>query len=948
VAVDATALLKSRSLNEGRVSATADVHERTIDGDAAPVSRPVHVLGLSFYFHDSAAALVSDGRIVAAAAEERFCRRKHTNEFPKLAIEYCLQASGLQSINDVDAIVFYEKPIVKLDRLLETLVDVWPRGLRIFARGLPGFLTGKFNIYSIIQKSLPAYIGPILFSEHHLSHAASAFYCSPFEEAAILTVDGVGEWETTAIGVGRGNDIKLDRAIRFPHSVGLLYSALTSYLGFQVNDGEWKVMGLAPYGEPRYIDQFRKLVDIKPDGSFLLRMDYFVHHYSSEWTAHNARWEQLFGFPPRPPKAEIEQHHEDLARSGQAVVEDIILNLAREARRASGSENLVIAGGVGLNSVANWKIERDGIFKNVWIQPAAGDDGGAAGAALLASRVMFDTPRGPELTDACLGPEYSEQDVLDALHGASLPFTRLEDDALVEQVADLIASGRVVGWFRGRMEFGPRALGARSILADATNPEMKAIINKKIKYREYFRPFAPAVPLEDVHRYFEVLPGTSLPFMLKVPRVRPEAVARIPAVTHEDGTGRVQTVTRDGNPTYYAMLRAVERRTGVPIVVNTSFNVRGEPIVCGPGDAINCFLQTGIDALVLGNYLMTEKTRAELDVQVGYARSDALEATIGGGPRGAAVVVDTIRTGAAPRQGSDAGGFPFRAGGDSGGARIPATSPALRIVDPLEAAAVAAHATAVDLALYLRSAKRIKAYRPLHALLRRQQGVRVIDINCGRGWIAHACAFHYDARAIGLESDRVAAVQARSVARLAAIADRCEVVEADLFEFMPAHPVAVVSATAGLAATDTSAALARVVEWIEPGGYLQVALPHRPSRLPMLAHFDQLRERGESDEMLFAEFSRLHPDFSDEAVLSDWFSEQILQPRERLFTYAEIDELLRGLGCDIEATSLNRFGAAPSPAAAESLERRQEHLARQTLNRRRWAAGSIVVWARRR
>ncbi len=954
MAIDSTALLKGRTLNERRVSAGAATRERTIETDVAPVSRPVHVLGLSFFFHDSAAALVSDGRIVAAAAEERFCRRKHTNEFPKLAIEYCLAAGGLGSINDVDAIVFYEKPILKLDRLLETLIDVWPRGLGIFARGLPGFLTGKFNIYSVIQKILPAYTGPILFSEHHLSHAASAFYCSPFDEAAILTIDGVGEWETTAIGVGRGTDIRLDRAIRFPHSVGLLYSALTSYLGFQVNDGEWKVMGLAPYGEPRYVDQFRELVDIKPDGSFSLRMDYFVHHYSSEWTAHNARWERLFGFPPRPPKAAIEQHHEDLARSGQAVVEDIILNLAREARRASGSENLVIAGGVGLNSVANWKIERDGIFKNVWIQPAAGDDGGAAGAALLASHVVFNTPRGPELTDACLGPEYSEQDVLDALHGASLSFTRLEDDALVEQAADLIAAGRVVGWFRGRMEFGPRALGARSILADATNPEMKAIINRKIKYREYFRPFAPAVPLEDVHRYFDVPPGTSLPFMLKVPRVRPEAVARIPAVTHEDGTGRVQTVTRDSNPAYYALLRAVERRTGVPIIVNTSFNVRGEPIVCGPGDAINCFLQTGIDALVLGNYLITEKTGAELDVQLGYARSDALEATIGARPRAAAGVVGTVAPTAAARPGSDPRSVRLPTDGLASGqgpstpGRIPATAPALRIIDPLKPT-MAAHATAVDFAAQLRSANHIKPYRPLHTLLRRQPGARVIDVNCGRAWVAHACALHYDVRAIGVESDRIAAAQAQSVARLAAITDRCVVVEASLFDFMPPHPAAVVSATAGLAAAlDPAAALARLVEWIEPGGYLQVALPHRPSRLSILAHFNRLRERGASDDLLFAEFSRLHPEVSDEAVLGDWFSEQILQPRERPFTYTEIDELLQSVGCEIEATSLNRFRRPPSPAAAEALERRQEHAVRQVLNRRRWPADSIVVWARRR
>jgi carbamoyltransferase len=341
------------------------------------------VLGLSFFFHDSAAALVCDGRIVAAAAEERFCRRKHTSEFPKQAIEYCLEAGNLKSINELDAIVFYEKPIVKLHRVVETLVAVWPLGLVTFARRLPIFLSSKFNVRRVIEKMLPGYRGEILFTEHHMSHAASAFYCSPFEEAAIMTVDGVGEWETTTIGIGKGQDIELHRAIHFPHSIGLLYSALTSYLGFQINDGEWKVMGLAPYGQPKYVNDFRQLVQMKPDGSFRLNMEFFVHHYSSRWTTDHRRWQNLFGFPRRKPEDKLEQHYEDLARSGQAVVEELILNLAREAQRSSGSRNLVIAGGVGLNSVANWKIENQGIFDHVWIQPAAGDDGGALGAALL-------------------------------------------------------------------------------------------------------------------------------------------------------------------------------------------------------------------------------------------------------------------------------------------------------------------------------------------------------------------------------------------------------------------------------------------------------------------------------------------------------------------------------------------------------------------------------------
>ena len=439
------------------------------------------ILGLSFFFHDSAAALVCDGRIVAAAAEERFCRRKHTNEFPKQAIEYCLETGNLESVNDLDAIVFYEKPILKFHRIVETLVAVWPFGLKTFTRRLPSFLTSKFNILRVIEKMLPGYAGQILFSEHHMSHAASAFYCSPFEEAAILTIDGVGEWETTTIGEGKGQDITLERAIHFPHSIGLLYSALTSYLGFRVNDGEWKVMGLAPYGEPKYLDQFRRLVGMKPDGSFALNMRFFVHHYSSQWTAHNRRWHDLFGFPRRDPKDELQQHHEDLARSGQAVVEELILNLAREARRNSGCKNLVIAGGVGLNSVANWRIEQEGIFENVWIQPAAGDDGGALGAALLVSQQLYNDNLCSEMKDVYLGPEYSEDEIVSFLEMREIAYDRFDDEQLVAHVADLIAAGKVVGWFRGRMEFGPRALGSRSILADATNPEMKSIINGKIK-----------------------------------------------------------------------------------------------------------------------------------------------------------------------------------------------------------------------------------------------------------------------------------------------------------------------------------------------------------------------------------------------------------------------------------------------------------------------------------
>jgi carbamoyltransferase len=921
-AQDATALLKTpAAASQPPAPAVTPLVDGLAAGNDSARSRRATVLGLSFFFHDSAAALVSDGQIVAAAAEERFCRRKHTNEFPKRAIAYCLDAANLRSINDLDAIVFYEKPIVKLNRVLETLVEVWPRGVGVFTRGLPGFLTTKVNVYSVIEQALPGYRGPILFAEHHLSHAASAFYCSPYEAAAILTIDGVGEWETTAVGSGRGTEIRLERAIRFPHSVGLLYSALTSYLGFQVNDGEWKVMGLAPYGEPKYVERFRRLVELKPDGSFSLNMNYFVHHYSSEWTAHNARWHALFGFGRREPKANIEQHHEDLARSGQAVVEEIILNLAREARRLSGSDNLVIAGGVGLNSVANWKIEHEGIFRNVWIQPAAGDDGGAVGAALLASQVVFNSRRCAELTDACLGPEYSDREMLAALVAAGFTFERCDDAALVERAADLVAGGRVIGWFRGRMEFGPRALGARSILADATNPAMKAIINSKIKYREYFRPFAPAVPLDDVHRYFDVPPGTSMPFMLKVPRVRPEVTHLIPAVTHADGSGRVQTVTCQSNPLYYALLKAVGRRTGVPIIVNTSFNVRGEPIVCSPEDAISCFLQTDIDALVLGNYVVTDKPTPALDIEHGYARSDALEATNG---------QQAHRT---------RGGSPHTASLD-----VPRP-----VADFFKQLPVAFYSNALDTAIALRRANLVKAYRPAHAFLKATPDASVLDVACGSGWFATSCAYHYGARVTGVDVNPAALADARSVARLIAPTTPVEFVEASLDEFRPSQRFDVVNALENLhQMANFEAAVRRIADWVEPGGYLQVGLYNRRGRKAFVDYFDRLWDRGASQHEMHDEFRRLNRHISDATAVRAWCDVHAMHRDQPQRSWEEIDDLLRSAGFTIEATSLNGFGRLPSRATIEELEQRAERLSRDALYRtQRYYPGFFIVWARR-
>ena len=887
------------------------------------------VLGLSFFFHDSAAALVADGRIIAAASEERFCRRKHTNEFPKQAVEYCLEAGGLRSIDELDAVVFYEKPLLKFNRIVETLVAVWPMGLATFTRRLPPFLSSKFNVQRVIEKMLPGYSGDILFTEHHQSHAASAFYCSPYEEAAILTIDGVGEWETTTLGIGRGTSIELQRAIHFPHSVGLLYSALTSYLGFQVNDGEWKVMGLAPYGQPRYVDQFRRLVELKADGSFRLNMEFFVHHYSSEWTANHHRWEKLFGFPRRGSGEEIQQHHEDLARSGQAVVEEIILGLAREAKRSSGLPNLVIAGGVGLNSVANWKIEQEGIFSNVWIQPAAGDDGGALGAALAVSQMVYGDPRTPPMTDAYLGPEYSNDDIATFLDVKAIPYDRCDDTQLVERVADLIAGGKVVGWFQGRMEFGPRALGSRSVLADATNPEMKAIINSKIKYREYFRPFAPVVPLDRVHEYFEVPPGTHLPFMLKVPPVRPEMRSVIPAVTHEDGTGRVQTVTENDNPRYYRLLKALERRTGVAVALNTSFNVRGEPVVCSPADAFNCFVNTGIDVLVMGNHVVTAKPDVDVDVEERYAFSDALEAQIAAGHS------STVRAKAAAVAVNPA---VSRARGT--------TEKVLQFYKELP---FNYYSNAVDTAVELLRSNRIKEYPVLHQYLKAHTRPRVLDVGCGAGWFVNSCAHFYGASITGTDLNPVVLKQARSVARLMPGCENNRFEEANLFEFQPDGPFDVVNSLGVLHHTpDCHAAIRRVMEWVAPNGYLHLGLYHLYGRRPFLDYFADLRAKGASETDQFEAFKALNPNITDETHLLSWFRDQVLHPHETQHTYEELHALLTSQGFVIEATSVNNFKRLPELNTLIEMERKLEDKSRDALYRKhRYFPGFVVVWARR-
>jgi len=582
----------------------------------------VIVLGISCFYHDAGAALVRDGELVAAAEEERFNRRKHYSGFPEQAVEYCLKQAGV-TIDEVDYIGFYEKPLVKFNRILETILAGWPRTYTVWVKSIPIWMTNKLRIGRIIQKTLGT-DQDILYCQHHLSHAASSFLVSPFDEAAIITADGVGEWCTTAWGVGHGHHIDIMKEIRFPHSVGLLFSAITAYLGFRVNDAEWKVMGLAPYGRPRYVDKFREVVDIRDDGSFRLNLKYFSFTHSTSRTFSRA-WEKLFGRPQRPKESELDQFHQDIACSGQKIVEEIMVKMARHVHEVTGMDNVCLAGGVGLNCVANWRILNEAGFRKIFIQPAAGDSGGALGTAFYIYNSVLGNPRRYVMNHALVGPSFSEDEIIATLKSSRAPFETIDDEAeLIERTTRYIADGKVVGWFQGRMEFGPRALGARSLLADPRNPKMKDLINAKVKFREAFRPFAPAILAEHAHEYFDMPQGMEAPFMLLVPKVRPEKHQVIPAVTHADGTGRVQTVTEETNPLFYRVIKRFGELTGVPVVINTSFNVRGEPIVCTPQDALDTFTKSGIDVLVMGRNILIEKHRA-VDYEAGMKESVALE-----------------------------------------------------------------------------------------------------------------------------------------------------------------------------------------------------------------------------------------------------------------------------------------------------------------------------------
>lgn len=566
------------------------------------MNKPVYILGISCFYHDSAAVLLKDGEIVFASQEERFSRKKHDESFPKLAIEQALKHTGINA-QDLDAVAFYEKPILKFfDRILQTTMKVWPRGFMQYHMAMQEWMPKKLWIPHIIRREL-SYKGLIYYPSHHESHAASAFFCSGFPDAAIVTADGVGEWATTTIGHGKGKELKLLKEIRYPHSLGLLYSAITYYLGFKVNSAEYKVMGLAPYGEPKYLEQMRKLIDVKPDGSFALDMKYFTYEYGLRMTGRNI--EKLFGQPTRTPESPLEQFHKDIARSLQDLTDEAMLNLARAAKELTGSNYLCLAGGVALNCVSNGKILRSGMFEDIFIQPASGDAGGALGAALMAWHGMMQGERLPRMEHVFLGKSYSQTEIEDFLTKNQIPSEKIPAVDLPKRVATLLQGENVIGWFQGRTEYGPRSLGSRSIIADARNPNNWKKVNLKIKFRESFRPFAPTVLEEKVSEYFDL--DRESPFMLLVADTREKYRAEIPAVTHVDGSARIQTINRNQNSLYYDLLKAFEEQTGCPVIINTSFNVRGEPIVESPEDAWNCFIHTHMDYLVLCQCIVDKK-----------------------------------------------------------------------------------------------------------------------------------------------------------------------------------------------------------------------------------------------------------------------------------------------------------------------------------------------------
>ncbi|MEJ5352074.1 MAG: carbamoyltransferase [Melioribacteraceae bacterium] len=604
----------------------------------------MYILGISAYYHDSAACIIKDGEIIAAAQEERFTRKKHDHRFPINAINFCISSSGI-NVNELSYVAFYDKPFLKFERLLETYITFAPKGLKSFLKAMPLWIKEKLWIKELIKKEIN-FDGEVIFPEHHESHAASAFFPSPFDEAAFLTLDGVGEWTTTSYGIGQGNKIQILADIKFPHSLGLLYSAFTYYTGFKVNSGEYKVMGLAPYGEPKYVKLiYDNLIDVKEDGSFKLNMEYF--DYCTGLTMTNEKFHKLFGGKPRKPESKLTQREMDLAASIQVVTEEVILKMVKHIKKETNMKYLCLAGGVALNCVANGKILRENLFEDIWIQPAAGDAGGSLGAALFTWYQYLDNKR---IADKCdkqkgsfLGPVYDNGYIEEFLNKNKIPYKKINQEEIAKTAAELIAKGNVVGWFQGRMEFGPRALGARSILGDARIPDMQKKMNLKIKFRESFRPFAPSVLEEKVSEYFNL--DRPSPYMLLVADVKEERrkqmteeqkklfgidklnVVRsdIPAVTHVDYSARIQTVNKETNPLYYELIKEYERLTGCSVIVNTSFNVRGEPIVCKPEEAYICFMRTDIDYLIMSNYILDKKEQRQLSEDIDWKKEFELD-----------------------------------------------------------------------------------------------------------------------------------------------------------------------------------------------------------------------------------------------------------------------------------------------------------------------------------
>lgn len=604
----------------------------------------MYILGISAYYHDSAACIIKDGEIIAAAQEERFTRKKHDHRFPINAINFCISSTGI-NVNELSYVAFYDKPFLKFERLLETYITFAPKGLKSFLKAMPLWIKEKLWIKDLIKKEIN-FNGEVIFPEHHESHAASAFFPSPFNEAAFLTLDGVGEWTTTSYGIGQENKIQILADIKFPHSLGLLYSAFTYYTGFKVNSGEYKVMGLAPYGEPKYVKLiYDNLIDVKEDGSFKLNMDYF--DYCTGLTMTNEKFHKLFGGKPRKPESKLTQREMDIAASIQVVTEEIILKMVRHIKKETNMKYLCLAGGVALNCVANGKILKENLFEDIWIQPAAGDAGGSLGAALFTWYQYLDNKRTVDKNDkqkgSFLGPSYENGYIEEFLNKNKIPYKKINQEEIAKIGAELIAQGNVVGWFQGRMEFGPRALGARSILGDARFPDMQKKINLKIKFRESFRPFAPSVLEEKVSEYFNL--DRPSPYMLLVADVKEERrkmmteeqkklfgidklnVVRsdIPAVTHVDYSARIQTVNKETNPIYYDLIKEYEKLTGYSVIVNTSFNVRGEPIVCKPEEAYICFMRTNIDYLIINNYLLDKKDQKPLSEDIDWKKQFELD-----------------------------------------------------------------------------------------------------------------------------------------------------------------------------------------------------------------------------------------------------------------------------------------------------------------------------------